>query len=197
MVMKQKIIIGLISILVTLSTAFTYHFTQQANINYYQGHRLFLKGKYDKAISFYVKAIEEGSSRRETYKELAYCYLWTGKSEKSIQLFKDVSTQKPDDYKIKGSLAEAYSWNRNYAEAIKIYKEIIIRTNSLWAKEKLAEVYLWNGQPEEAKIILEPLVRKDPDNHNLKLLWGKALYYTGESEKASKVFEGLLKEENE
>ena len=195
--MKRSIIIVFIIILLTFLTVFIYHFSQQADINYYQGHRLFLKGNYEQAIPFYVKAVEEGSSRRETYKELAYCYLWTGKSEKSIQLFEDVSTQKPDDYKIKGSLAEAYSWNRNYAEAIKIYKEIIIRTNSLWAKEKLAEVYLWNAQPKEAKIILEPLVKKEPDNYKLKLLWGKTLYYTGESEKASKVFEGLLGGEDE
>ena len=195
--MKRSITIVFIIILLTFLTAFTYHFTQQADINYYQGHRLFLKGNYEQAIPFYVKAAEEGSSRRETYKELAYCYLWTGKSEKSIQLFKNVAAQKPDDFKLKGSLAEAYSWNRNYAEAIKIYKEIIIRTNSLWAKEKLAEVYLWNGQPKEAKIILEPLVKNEPDNYKLKLLWGKTLYYTGESEKASKVFEGLLGGEDE
>ncbi|MFC1479933.1 tetratricopeptide repeat protein [Candidatus Omnitrophota bacterium] len=195
--MKRKIIITFVIILVTLSTAFTYHFTQQADINYYQGHRLFLKGKYEKAIPFYAKAIEEGSDGRDTYKELGYCYLWTGKSEKSIQLFEDVAAKKPDDYKIKDSLAEAYSWNRNYAEAIKIFKEIVIRTNSPGAKEKLAEVYLWNGQPEEAKMILESLVIKYPDNYKLQLLWGKALYYTGESEKASRVFEELLKEENE
>ncbi len=195
--MRKSIVIILIIILLTVLTAITYHFSQQADINYYQGHRLFLKGNYEQAIPFYVKAVEESSSRRGTYKELAYCYLWTGKSEKSIQLFKDAAAKNPDDYKLRGSLAEAYSWNRNYAEAIKIFKQIIIETNSSWAKEKLAEVYLWDGQPEEAKIILEPLVRQDPDNYNLNLMWGKALYYTGEGEKASKVFEGLLGEENE
>ena len=195
--MKRNITIIFIITLLTFLTAFTYHLTQQADINYYQGHRLFLKGNYEQAIPFYVRAVEEGSARMETYKELAYCYLWTGNSEKSIQLFNDIAAQRPDDFKIKGSLAEAYSWNRNYTEAIKIFKEIVLKTNSPWAKEKLAEVYLWNGQPKEAKMILESLVKRNPDNYNLKLLWGKSLYYTGESQKASEVFEGLLKEENE
>ena len=194
--MKNVYIIS-ITILVTLSTAFTYHLTQQADINYYQGHRLFLKGKYEKAIPFYTRAIEEGSGRTKTYKELAYCYLWTGKSDKSIQLFLDIAAKNPDDLKLMGSLAEAHSWNRNFDEAIKIYKDIVLRTDSPWAKEKLAEVYVWAGQPEKAKIILEPLTERDPGNYDLKLLWGKVLYYTGESEKASKVFEELLKEEND
>ena len=195
--MRQRIIIILTVIIITFLTAFTYHYTQQSDINYFQGHRAFLAGKYVNAIPFYEIAIERGSDRIETYKELAYCYLWTGKSEKSIQLFQDVLIKRPDDIKVKTALAEAYSWNKNYIYSIKIFKEILLQTNSPKIKEKLAEVYLWDGQPEQAKIILEPLVVSDSDNFNIKLLWGKALYYTGESEKASKVFEGLLKEENE
>jgi len=50
---------------VTCLTVFAYHFTQQADINYYQGHRFFLKGQYEKAIPFYETAIEEGSNRIE------------------------------------------------------------------------------------------------------------------------------------
>jgi len=195
--MKIIHIIIIMCITLTALTAGTYHLTQQAEINYYQGHRLFLKGSYEQAIPFYVKSVEEGSTQRETYRELAYCYLWTGKSEKSIQLFKDVTAESPDDYKLRGSLAEAYSWNRNYTEAIEIFKDIVLKTDSTWAKEKLAEVYLWDGQPDKVKIIVEPLIENGTENNNIKLLWGKALYYTGESEKASKVFEELLEEENE
>ena len=195
--MRQKLFIAIVAVIIAITTVSVYHFTQQININYYQGQRLFLKGNYLQAIPFYVKSIEEGSDKRKTYQELAYCYLWTGNSEKAIELFRDISKKNPSDYSIKESLAEAYSWNKKYDEAIKIFKEIINKTDSSWIKGKLAEVYLWDDQPQEAKTILYPLVKKEPDNYKLKLLWGKALYYTGESEKASKIFEELLKEENE
>jgi tetratricopeptide (TPR) repeat protein len=192
--MRRFALIFGIFIALALLTSAAYHLTQKADINYYKGHRLFLKGKYENSIPFYVKAIEEGSARRETYKELAYCYLWTGRSERSIELFKGLSSQSPEDMAIKGSLAEAYSWNKNYAGAINILREIIAGTNDPWANERLAEIYLWDGQSEKARIILEKLVEQYPDNYDLKVLWGKALYYTGESDKASEVFEGLLNE---
>jgi len=195
--MKLKIIIISAISIVAFFTTFTYHLTQRADMSYYQGHRLFLKGKYAKAESHYTKAIEEGSTRRETYEELAYCYLWTGNSERSIQLFQDIVVWDPDDLEIKISLARAYSWNRRYREAIGILKGIVLTTDSDRAKKTLAEVYLWNGQPKESKIILEPLVKRYPDDQGLKLLWGKALYYTGDPEKASRVFEEVLKEGNE
>ena len=99
-----------------------------------------------------------------------------------------------DDMKLKFTLAEAYSWDREYSASIDLFKEIILKTDSPWAKEKLAEVYIWNGQPEKARTVLAPLVKASPDNETLKKLWGKALYYTGDSEKASRVFEDLLQE---
>ena len=181
----------------TALTTFVYNSTQQADINYYNGHRLFVSGIYEKAIPFYEKSISENPHHEKALKEFAYSCLWTGQTNKAINLLEAVASKEPDNLEVKASLAEAYSWDKKYAASITLFREIILGTNSPWAKEKLAEVYLWSGQPEKAKVILELLLERYPDSFKVKLLWGKALYYTGESEKASRVFEQLLQNKEE
>jgi tetratricopeptide (TPR) repeat protein len=90
------------------------------------------------------------------------------------------------------SLASAYSWSGDYAKSIPILKQIVENTGSLQAKIQLAEVYIWNAETEKALPILEDILKQSPEHTKAKMLWAKALYYTGESEEASEVLEGLL-----
>lgn len=194
MPLATKLMISLSVVLITVFTSLGYHISQKADINYYRGHRFFSRGEHEKAIPFFERSIEEGSRRVETYKELAYSYLWTGRSERSIGLFRSLTAESPVDSEIKFALADAYSWNQKYQEAIDILKGTLMDPGGPRPVRSLAEIYLWDGQPDKARLLLERLVDRYPGDLDIKMMWGKSLYYTGESEKASRVFEKILEE---
>ena len=76
-------------------------------------------------------------------------------------------------------------------------KELADETNDLEIKFQLANVYLWDSQPKQAVAVLEKMVQEYPDNETIQMLLGTALYYSGESEKASHIFENILLEQQQ
>jgi tetratricopeptide (TPR) repeat protein len=188
---KAPLIILILTTVAVLVTVF-YHTTQQADINYYQGHRFFKYGNYEKAIPLYEASLKANPDKVSSLQELAYSYLWTGTPEKSIDLFKQIIRQKPNDYDVMLFLASAYAWTGDYEKAIPILINVISKTGGLQAKIKLAEVYIWNAEPEKAAPILEDILKQSPEHTKAKMLWAKSLYYTGESEEAAEVLERLL-----
>ena len=194
--MRKALIIFVLIVLAALISA-AYHFTQQPNINYYQGHRLFVEGQYRLAAPFFEKTLELSPYREEATLELGYSYLWTGNPQKAIPLlFKSVKNYSKDD-KILLALSDAYSWNKQYDKAITILRGKILETGDVLLKKKLAELYLWSGDPETARNILEPVLKRYPNDPDALYLMGKALYYSGDGLKASEVLEKLLEGMND
>lgn len=191
-----KIIWFVIALIFTsIITTGVYHKTQKADINYYQGHRLFEKGRFDDAIKFYEKVLVIGPSRLDALRDLAYAYQWTGAYEKAAVAFQKTLSLKPHDNKIKESLAQTLSWQKEYAKAIQFYKEVIAVTDSLGAKIQLAEVYIWNNQFEEAKEILAEVSKISPQDKKIKLLLARAMQYSGQAKQAIEIYKELLNEE--
>ena len=192
---KTKWFFILIAIIIPFMVTFVYHNTQENKIQYYQGHRYFVKGDFKRATPFFIKSLQYNPNYILPKKELAYSYLWTEAPAKSIPLFLDILNKNPNNNEIKLSLADAYAWTDDYAQAVTLITEVINETNSLAAKIKLAEVYLWSGEAIKAKPILEDILQVSSEDPQVRLQLGKALYYTGDSKKASSIFEELVKEE--
>ncbi|MCQ9206722.1 MAG: tetratricopeptide repeat protein [Omnitrophica bacterium] len=195
MIKARIVFYGLILIGIAVTTTFIYHNTQQADINYYRGHRLFEKGEYDKAIKFFKKSLLINPANQDAVTELAYSYQWTDNYEKAMSNFQRALSFEPDDNKLKVALAKTYSWTKEYQKAIPLYKEVIEITDSIDAKRQLAEVYIWNSQPDKAKDILEVILKDTPLDVNAKLLFAKAMHYSGGAEKAAVIYEELLEKE--
>ena len=124
--MNIKIALFIVALILTsIVTTLIYYHTQQADISYYQGHRLFEKGEYNKAIKFYKKTLNSNPSRVDALKDLAYCYQWTDKYKEAIDAFQKTLLLSPKDNKLKKSLAETYSWVKEYKKAINLYSEIL------------------------------------------------------------------------
>jgi tetratricopeptide (TPR) repeat protein len=189
---KKTPVIGFILLTVAVLVTVFYHNTQQADINYYRANRLFRLGEYRQSIPYYETSLEADPNKINTARELAYAYLWADNPEKSIALFKKIIKNNPEEHSLMQSLASAYSWTGDYDNAIKILNYIVEKTGSLQAKIQLSEVYIWNAEPEKALIILKDILKQSPEHTKAKILWAKSLYYTGESEEASEVLEGLL-----
>ena len=194
MVRKKKFLICSFLVIGLLVTV-TYHLTQQGDINYQQAHRLFVKGKHEEAIPFYEQSLRVSPERLACRKELAYCYLWTKRPGEAIRLFSAIDRAYPDDPTIQFSLAEAYAWDKQYDKAIVLLLKLIDKTSSMKAKRFLAEIYLWDQKATLAIPLLREMLQEDPENQEIQLLLGKALFYTGENEEASLLFEQLLQQE--
>lgn len=192
-----KIIWFVIALIFTsVITTGVYHKTQKADINYYQGQRLFEKGRFDEAIEFYEKVLVIGPSRLDALRDLAYAYQWTGAYEKAAVAFQKALSLKPHDNKIKESLAQTLSWQKEYEKAIQLYKEVIADSDSLDAKRQLAEVYIWNNRFKEAKEILVEILKITPQDRKAKFLLAKAMQYSGQAEQAIEIYKELLNEED-
>lgn len=195
-IMKKILFLAGILILIYAGTSLLYHNTQQADINYYQGRRLFEKGKFEQAMQFFHKASDVEPSRLDALKDLAYAYQWTGAYEKAGGIFQQILSLKPHDNEIKKSLAQTLSWQKEYEKAIRLYKEVIVDSDSLDAKRQLAEVYIWNNQFKEAKEILAEILKIAPQDRKAKFLLAKAMQYSGQAEQAIKIYKELLQEKN-
>ncbi|MFA5157245.1 MAG: tetratricopeptide repeat protein [Candidatus Omnitrophota bacterium] len=153
-----KIIYLAIALLFTsFATTLVYHKTQQSDIYYYQGHRLFNKGSFDKAIPLYEKSLAADPSRYDTLKELAYSCLWTGKNKEAAGYFRGALALDPEDMHMKKSLAQALAWDRQYTQAAGIYREIIESTDDDAVKLQLAETLIWDKQFGDAETLLKTM----------------------------------------
>lgn len=175
-------------------TTAAYNYTQQSDINFYQGHRLFTHGDYRSAESFLRKSLDVSPSRTDALREIGYCYLWTGRHAQAIDSFEKVVREGRPREQDKRALANAYAWSRKYGDAEKLLRELIASTDKAVYKRRLARIYVWTKKYAEAKTLLEEVLKQDPSDVKAKAILGAALLYSGESDQAIEVLEGALKE---
>lgn len=171
-----------------------YHATQQASINYYAGKRSFRSGDCRSAILFYQKALKYDANYQNAIVDIAYCYQWTRQYPLAVEAFLRAISADPADNSLKISLAEIYSWTGEEDKAVALYREVLRTTFSRRVLIKLAEVYIWGKKYDKAKGILESITAKDPSNLEAKLLLAKALQFSGDTDKAIRHYQELLKE---
>lgn len=180
-----------------IATTLLYHQTQQADINYYQGHRYFEAGEYDKAMKFCEKALAINPSHKGALRDFAYSCQWIGDFKRAVGAFNQLLSMEPDDYKIMMALAETLAWNKEYKQSIAVCKEIINSTGNIKAQILLSRVYIWNKQFDKAKEVLREVLSKAPDDSQAKLLYAKALHFSGEAKKAIRIYKELLEEKKQ
>ncbi|MFO8053322.1 MAG: tetratricopeptide repeat protein [Candidatus Omnitrophota bacterium] len=195
--MKKIINISFSLIIIAALTSFFYHYTQQAEINYYQGHRFFLKGNYDLAIPYYQRSLEIEPSQPKAARELAYSYLWAKDAREALPLFKKLSDNNPEDNQLKLALAEAHTQLDNHKKVISIIKDLSGEAGKENLKMRLAKAYLWDQQFNKAENIINQVLSENPDSLRAKFLLAKIFQYNQKSEKAAKILENLVGEEKE
>ena len=89
------------------------------------------------------------------------------------------------------SLAQSYSWQNDYPQAIRVYAEIIKDTDNKEAKIALAEVYIWDKQFAKAEDLARELIKINPKNVKARIILAESLQYLGNYEEAMRVYKGL------
>lgn len=192
---KKSIFLSALFLLVSAITTFFYHYSQKAEINYRYAHRMFLKGDFLKAIPFYEKALALNISYPSAVTELAYCYKWSGYNEKAIDAFRQALKLNPRDKKLKSELAESLSWSGRFDEALGLYNEILSETKDPRVNLKIAELYLWSGQPQKAEDILRPMVEVGQVFPGTLLLFAKSLLYSGKFKDALELYDQIKEDQ--
>jgi tetratricopeptide (TPR) repeat protein len=195
--MKKITILLLTLIIIAAATSFFYHHTQQAQINYYQAHRLFLKNNYNLAIPYYQKSLRIDPSQPKAQRELAYSYLWTKKAQQTLPLFEKLSNQDPENNQFKLGLVEAYTQLGNHKKTIALLKDLISEDGNQDLKIRLATAYFWQKQFDKAKAVIDAVLQESPDNASAKLLLARIYYSDQQSERAVKILKDLIKEKTE
>ena len=90
-------------------------------------------------------------------------------------------------------LANCYRWTDNIARAITLLEKAdSLQASNLSIKKSLAETYFWNKQYDEAKNILEDIIKNDPKDSQAQLLYAKVLQYSGDTKEAIELYKKLL-----
>lgn len=96
---------------------------------------------------------------------------------------------------IKKLLAESYTADGDYENAIKQYREILEKEPAdIDIQRELAQTYIWNKQYDQAREILKVILKNNPQDLEAKLLFAKALQYSGEVKEAIEIYKELLRE---
>lgn len=193
----MKIIAFVLSLtLAAAATTAVYHKTQGSDINYYQAHRYFEKGRYNKAIPLYEKSLALKPKRLDALSEIAYSHQWTGGHAPAIGYFERYLSIDPADLKIKKSLAETYSWEKEYDKAERIYKEVIKATGDDEAKVSLAEIFVWTKRWDDACALLAEVLKNRPADIDAKMLLAESLQYSGKTDEAIRLYREILEDES-
>lgn len=132
--------------------------------------------KYDSAILFYQKTIEEVPYFIEVYNEIGNLYIFLDKYEKAIKYFKKGHEINPKYNEITHNLGYAYALQGRYSKAREYLELAVAQDSSLLPTYKvLANIHAHFGRLSSAKKTLEECIEKNPDD--IRAYYLKVNYY--------------------
>lgn len=108
---------------------------------------------YGKAEEIYRNILKKHEDRN-VKRSLAEVLVWRENYSQAIPMLKSLLDENQDDLKLIELLADVYSWQKEFANSIDVYNKLL--KTPLKGEDrkrvslKLAEVYRYNGQNEEA-----------------------------------------------
>jgi tetratricopeptide (TPR) repeat protein len=149
------------------------------------------EGKYDEAIPLFQQALAMGKSENAQLL-LGESFLYAGEVQLARDIFIVLVQKNPQDNSLKAYLAESYAYNKQFDEAVLVYRELIASDPSLFYKTRLAEVLSWKKDYKESLALYEEILNEkyDQETHRQKArVTGWAQEYT----KAENEYKRILK----
>ncbi len=152
------------------------------------------KGKYDRAISEYEKALQFDPEYPVVYNNLGFIYYRKGLFDKAIECYKKSIEFDPGYVLAYNKLGVVYRRKGLYKKAIEVYKQAIeIRSDYTEAYYNMAIVYRHMKKYDEALEMYKKVIELKPDHIPAHVNLGLAYKYKGEYEKAIEEYEIVLK----
>lgn len=142
-----------------------------------EGDNLINQGYYDKAISVYLKALDENPNNQDILYNLANTYFVAEKPNKVVLTLEKLLLLNPKYHKAYYLLAKTYFvYMHNHNKAIKnILKAIEQCTENSFYYSLAAQVFYSIDNPAKALKLSEDAIKLDPDNYEAHLVLGS--YY--------------------
>jgi tetratricopeptide (TPR) repeat protein len=122
------------------------------------GNFYYERQEYDKAISYYNKAIKIDPLFKLTYNMLAYTYDMVGDFEKSIEAINKYISIAPDEANPYDTRGDLYAWNGKIDQAIESYGKALDRKPDFYASQaKTGHMYLFKREYAKAESCYQKL----------------------------------------
>jgi len=133
-------------------------------IRHVAGTHYYTRGKYEKAIPWFKKAIELNDSYPPAFNMLGYSYMNLNKGEKADHYFKKYVNLLPDNASSNDSYAEFLLNQGRFDESIQYYRKALeLKPDFVYSHIGLGDNYLFKGQYEQAKKHYRKAFRNAPN----------------------------------
>lgn len=139
------------------------HHLDKAHHHQQLGDVYFQQGKLQKAEACYRAALERDAEDLETRSHLGQCLLRQGRAAEALPLLESVSQQDPKHeygYTLM-AYAEALTAVGEANRAIEVWIRVNEEHSYTRARVQLAEMYLQRGQTQDAKPLLDEVLKED------------------------------------
>lgn len=124
--------------------------------------------KYDKALTYYEKALSNKETYWTVYYKIAKCYAYKKDWSRSQEYFSKLYERDPDNSSLKASLAYIYAMNKNFSKSEAMYEELICEQPSVsdYLVNYIA-ILIKDEKKSEAVDKLSLLKEQFPNNTNI------------------------------
>jgi len=195
--MNNSRLIKMCSIFILVIFASTMGFSQEKKeeVTRLLAETYLASGKNEKAIKVYQEIIEKDAFNVKARISLAELLSWTKRYDDSIAEYKKVLEIDPENMDALKKMAEVYYWKGDLDNAELTYREILkINPNENDVYISIGEILTWQKKYPEAIDYFSKAI-KDGKKGREKILYGRALLFSGQYPLAEDVFVEVLEED--
>jgi tetratricopeptide (TPR) repeat protein len=156
------------------------------SVNSELGNVAIKEGKYDEAVTYYKKVVEQIPNSAAAYGNLALGYMMTGNYRQALVNYQKALRLNPDFKNVHYGIAGVYFRQGRYGDALtENKKEIMINSLSPLVYEQLGQIYEKTDSLEKSSQAFELAFRLDPYNITINKEWAGILIKTGRFEESA------------
>lgn len=152
-------------------------------------------GQQDKAIEVYSEIVEGYPFDVKARISLAEILSWTGEYDRALEEYGRALEIEPENTEALEKMARVYYWKGDLVRAESSYRELLrIDPGRREAHASLGEILTWQKKYPEA-IEAFSKVLEDSSTAQEKVMYGRALLYSGQYDMSEGVFKEVLEED--
>ena len=138
--------------------------------HYHLGYAFGFRGRHDREIEEYERAIQLGLKKFDLFYNLGRAYSeYLGDYDKALEILKQAESMDPENDEIHYAMGLAYWFKEAESEAVAEFLETVnLNPRHIEAHSLLGEIYLQRGQYDFARAEWERVLELDPDNETAR-----------------------------
>ncbi|MGM0608542.1 MAG: tetratricopeptide repeat protein [Candidatus Muiribacteriota bacterium] len=157
---------------------------------------------YEKAIDICLQILEKDKENIPARLLMADSYFFNGHKEGAVELYKEISRLKKDDYAVNYKYGLSLIATEKYKKALKIFEKIL-KIPNLPAEKignvygELSEIYYLLGNPDKSEENIKKAIEESKDNAVYYQGLAKLQYIKENYDEAEKIFDKIFQSEED